>query len=486
MAKPQDYLWKIDKFYGGESEDDQIGRNPGSFREGTVGFDIFASIGKLQVAKKPVKDSSTVVVDIIKWMDVVPSGDMYAYGEDAIYKETGGTYSLIHALSSGTPNGEGLAYFDEYLYYKWDDKLGRFDLSSTWSDSWQTGLTVTEFSPMLRFKNYLLVGHGRYIGTVDDVGTWDADRLTLPPGYYARSIFKIGRYSAILATFGESISGSDDGHCFLWDGTSQNYIDDFPVTGNPHAGIALGNRMIWIAGSEPVIQKSLGGIAEDMHVIPNVGVGKTALVWPGAIDMWRNRAYFGISDGTSTTVKRVVRAYGAKSSAFPDAVNPEFPMSTLSQTGTTVQITAVKRVGTTIRFAWRDGDTKGIDEVDTTLLQASATYRSLSFDNQGSPYEKVPAYLCIELINPIAADESVRVRISNKPFADPTFSDNTNYVEYTETTVNTTLIRVPLNSTSVQIRSRDIHVEVVSGGTAATKPEIKRIWTAVAEETDSI
>lgn len=486
MARQDNYLWKLDKFFGGESEDDRIGRNPGSFREGTVGFDIHSSSGKLQVAKKPVKDSGSVIVDVIKWIEINPSnGDMYAYGEDAIYKETGGTYTLTHPLSSGTPNGEGLCDFDGYLYYRWDDKLGRFDYNSTWTDSWQTGLEVVDFSPMLRFKNYLMVGHGRYIGTVDDVGTWDPDRLTLPPGYFARSIFKVGRYSAILATRGSSISGSEEGHCFLWDGTSQNYIDDFPVTGNPHAGIALGNKLVWIAGSEPVIQKSLGGIAEDIHVIPNVGVGKTAEVWPGAIDVWRNKVHFGISDGTSTTVKRVVRTYGAKSSGFPDAVNPEFPMSSGSQSGDSVQITAVKRIGTTIRFACRDGNDKWIDEVDTTLLQANATYRSLAFDND-SPFTKVPPYLCIELVNALAANESVRIRITNAPYSDPTFSTSSNYVEHTETTVGTTLIRVPLASTSVQIRSRDLAIEVYVGGSAATKPEIKRVWIPVDEETDSI
>lgn len=485
--RPENYLWKIDKFNGGEAEDSRIGRNPGSFRNGTYGFDIFTDSGKLQVAKKPVKDSSTTIVDVIKWMEINPSnGDMYAYGEDAIYKETGGTYSLVHSLSSDSPNGQGLCDFDGYMYYRTATQLGRFDYASSWTDDWQTGLTsVSDFSPMMRFKNYLMVGHGRYVGTVDDVGTWNATRLTLPPNYKVRHIFKVGRYSAILAIRGSVITDSEEGWCFLWDGTSQTYVDDFPITGNPHAGMALGNRLIWIAGTPPTLQRSLGGAAEDIHVIPGLAVGETAEVWPGAIDVWRNKVYFGISDGTAASVLRVVRAYGAKSSGFPDAINPEFPASSGTIQGTTLQITAVKRIGTTLRFAVRDGANKWIDEVDTSQLQSSARYRSLSFDNE-SPFDKVPPELDIELINPIATNESVVVKISNKPYADPSFADTTNYVTHTESTVGTTLIRVPLNSQSVSIRSRDLHFEIVCGGSAATKPEIKRIWIPVSEQADQI
>lgn len=485
------YLWKIDRFNGGESEDSRIGP-PGSART-LIGFDIHADSGKLVLASKPVKHSSTTITKLTKWIEYVTSnGKTYAYGEDTIYEEDSDTYTAVRTVAAGTPNGQGLCDFDGYLYYRTGTTLGRFDYSATWNDSWQTGLqSMTDFAPLMAFKNLMLVANGRYVGTVDDVGTWEATRLTFPPGYTVRSFSKAGSYAVIMLMKGTSITDSDEGYMALWDGNSVTYNEIIPVNGNPHAAIGKNNKIYIISGTQPVIQQSLGGPAEDLFRIPDVGKGKTAEVYPGAIDIWDKKIYYGISAGTSTTVIRAVRSWGAKNAAFPEVSNPEFVTSQADisagtgYTGTTVQITAVKRVGTTLRFAWKNGSDYGIDEVDTTQKQAYGLYRSLAFDRE-SPYEKVCSHAIIELINPIATDESVRFRVGTDPYGDESFSDSTKYVGKTESTADTKLIRLPMMSESVQVRSRDLHLEMLIGGTAATKPEIKRLWTMFEEADDTL
>lgn len=479
------YFWKIDRWNGGLSEDSRIGL-PGAFRYG-LGLDYRSDSGLLKVANKPVKDSDTTVDQIVKWIEINPAnGDMYAYAGDEIYKETGGTYSVARTLSGDSPNGQGLCDFNGYLYFRKATVLGRFDYASTWTESYQTGLTSTStFSPMCRFKNLLLVGHGRYVATLDDIATWTLARLTLPPGYVVRSIFRAGSFAVILAIRGSAVADSEEGLMFLWNGTSDQYNDVIPLDGNPHAGISHNNKIIIIAGTTPSIQESLGGMFDIVYTLPNVGDGKTAEVFPGAIDLWRNMVHFGISDGTSTTLLRAIYNWGSRNKKFPDTLNPEFPISTGTLTGTGVQITAVKRIGTTIRYAWKDGSSYGIDEIDTAQFQTSGIYRSLAFDRT-SPYFKTGVRIMVELANKINTNETVTCKISPDPYEDPTFAVSAEIVSATLSTVDARVLEIALVSDAIPIRSRDLHLELTLGGSAATKPVVKRVWTEIIEDSDQM
>lgn len=490
--KTNTYLWKIDKYNGGEAEDSRIGP-PGSARY-LIGFDIHEDTGKLVVARKPVKQSASIVTKLIKWIEYVQSsGKTYFYGEDTIYQETGGSYSVVRTILSGTPNGQGMALFNGYLYYRTATTLGRYDLDATWNDSYQTGLqAVTTFCPMKTFKNLMLVGNGRYLGTLDDVGTWNPTRLTFPVGYYVKALSVAGSLAVILISKGTAITDSNEGYLVFWNGTSQTYDSLIPIDGNPHAVAVRNNRIYIIAGTPPVIQQSLGGVAEDLFTIPNVGIGKTAEVYPGAIDVWNKKIYYGISDGTSTSVLRVVRSWGSKNAAFPEVSNPEFPTSQADVenddglTGTTVQITALKQIGTTIRYAWKSGSSYGVDVVDTTQYQACGILRSLAFDRE-SPYEKLPDHTICELVNDIQGGETVRIRVGFNPYGDEAFAIQSDYIEKIENTEGNRLVRVPMNISSVSSpRSRDLHVEILVKGDGDTRPEVKRLWTRFDEESDTL
>jgi nitrogen fixation-related uncharacterized protein len=488
MAKiipEQKYYWKIDRWNGGLSEDSRVG-NAGSARY-MVGYDIRSDSGLLKVARKPTKDSGTSIEKLIKWIEPHPTnGDIYFYGGDTIYLKHITTYSAAHVMTLDSPNGQGLADFDGYLYYRSATQLGRFDYNATWDDDWQTGLeTTSTFSVLERFKNFLLVGHGRYVGTVDDVGTWNATRITLPPGYNVRDIFRCGSWAVILAIRGNTVKDSDDGMMFLWNGTSQTYDDWIPLDGNPHAGISNKNKIIVITGQAPVIQESLGAVASMKMAIPKVNDGDTAEVFPGAMDLWRNMPHFGISDGTSTSVIRAVYNWGVKNSRFEDALNSEFPISTGTLLGTGVQITALKKIGTTIFYAWKDATAYGIDKIDTAAFQTSGIYRSLAFDRV-SPYEKTGFKVMVELAGALKTNESVTIKISGDPYDDESFTDTANIASITETTTGLKLIELPLTVNAIPIKSRDLHLEITAGGTAATKPVIKRVWTELMESQDTM
>lgn len=488
------YFWPIQRWNGGLSEDSRIGLQ-GAFRAGQ-GLDIRSDTGLLSIANKVVNDSGTNVNKLISW--IVPAlsqgnGDGYYYGQDTIYKRAGsnGAWSVAHSLTTDSPNGQGMAEFNGRLYYRTATKLGQYDYT-TWNDSFQTGLTSSsKWGPLCAFKNYLLVGHGNYVATLDQVGVWTLQRLTLPPGYNVRHIFSAGSVAIILAGRGSSITDATDGIAFTWRGASPNYDDYIPLHGNPHAGIAYNNRIYVITGMDPILETTQGGQSIIEQGIPATGLGKTAEVYPGAITTWRNLIHFGLSDGTSSTVWRGVYNFGAKNAKFPNALNPEFPITTTNSSGTTVQITAVQQFGNSLHIAWKDTTTGvtqqyGVDTIDITKYQTTATYKSLYYDHE-DPFTKRPKRLILELSKPLNTGESVTAKLSGNPYSDPEFTDTTSLMTASITAVGDTFVDIPVESmTTGFIASRDLQFELTLTGPGTSTPFVKRVMTFIEPEVDII
>ena len=184
------YFWKQEKFYG-LSDDSKLGR-VGAFRYG-IGANVRSDTGFFTVAGKPILHSGSSVKKEIDWIvDRQGTNEVYNYGEDTIYLEKDGAYSAVRVLGSDSPNGQGMCEFNGSLYYRTSTELGKYDYS-TFNDTYQSGFsTCRKWSPMCTYLNMLLIGHGRYIATLDDIGTFTLRRLTLMPGYNVRHIFKSG------------------------------------------------------------------------------------------------------------------------------------------------------------------------------------------------------------------------------------------------------------------------------------------------------
>lgn len=485
------YFWAVAGWQGGLSEDDWIGLQ-GAFRYGS-GIDIRNNTGLLSLAPQVANDSGTNVNKLISWIEPALSqnnGDEYYYGQDTIYKRTsGGLWSIARSLSADSPNGQGMAEFGNALYYRTATQLGRYDYT-TWNDSFQTGLTTSsKWGPVCAFKNYLLVGHGNYVASLDQVGLWTLQRLILPPGYNVRHIFVAGSVACILATRGINISDSNAGIVFTWRGASPNYDDYIPLHGNPHAGISYNNRIYVVTGKDPIIETTQGGESTALQGIPNVGLGNTAEVYPGAMALDRNLIHFGISDGTSASIWRGVYTFGAKNAKFTTALSPELPISTGHITGTSVQITAVKQIGTSFRIAWKDtGSTQqyGVDTINLTHFQTAGVYDSLFFDH-GDPFLKIPKRLIVQLAKPLGSNESVTVQISGNPYSDPTFTDTSSMMTSTLSTVGMLYQDIPIESMSDGfIQSRDLKMRINLTGPGTSTPSLKRVMVFIEPQVDVI
>ena len=100
--------------------------------------DIYDDSDSLTLNPKTVKDSSSVVVDLIKWIvEGHPyTTKLYGYGDAGhIYSEDAGTWADLRTVSGGA--GQGLAVLERALYYATSTTLGRYqyiDSTPTFND----------------------------------------------------------------------------------------------------------------------------------------------------------------------------------------------------------------------------------------------------------------------------------------------------------------------------------------------------------------
>lgn len=73
---------------------------------------------------------------------------------------------------TGCTSGKSIAYLKGTLYYLFHagtgatgGHIGAYDLSSAFSNSWQTGLNTATLMPVATKEDIMLFGHGRYVGT---------------------------------------------------------------------------------------------------------------------------------------------------------------------------------------------------------------------------------------------------------------------------------------------------------------------------------
>ena len=385
-------LWLINKYFGGLSSGEKRGIE-GSFKYGE-NLDIRSDPDGLKPSFKLTKNSSTIIADLPKW--IIPVGtNFYAYGDvGKIYKKTT-SWELLQTTSSAA--GQGLAYFNDYVYYRQNTQLGRYGLisgSPSFTDNYKTGLTsITDHAPIMPFTNKMLVANGRYLATLDDSEVWSATALTLPPDEKIRALADLGDYAAIGTWKGSTVSNFSKGRIYFWDGTSTTYNSFIEVSGAVNAILNYKNIILTIIGSvgDLYALSGAGGQAlkiKRMSLLPSAG--KFVEVYPGAVGDWKDIAYFGAyGDSDDTTVLKGVYTYGSTDKDYPQALNFEHLISTGTKTGNNTKVGAVCGTGpTSFYVGWRDGSSYGIDLIDTTTYTATCYYQPLMFDGGEAYREK--------------------------------------------------------------------------------------------------
>jgi len=339
------------------------------------------------------KVSATTVTDLVKWIvsGTPYDSNTYAIGDTGrFYKiDSGGTWSLIKTVSNC--KGQGLELYNDYLYYTQNTQIGRYGPLSgapAATDNWNTGLTDTSgtgIGPIKVFKEGFAVAHGPYVAWYDG-STFTVRRLSFPPDIYTRCISPLDEYLVFGVSKGTSLTASEQGLLFYWDGsaTTFNFFAEVNV-GGVYSMTNYRNRLMFVAGGYGDLYAiSAGGYTSPQRLerLPNITMGNTVEIASGAMTTYKGQLYIGggLSTNTTSFIHGAYR-YGSLVDSYPEGLYYDATISTGTETGTSVSIGAVKGIGSALYIAWKDGSTYGVDKLtDSNSAVATYSYESLLID----------------------------------------------------------------------------------------------------------
>jgi hypothetical protein len=301
--------------------------------------DVFSTLGNAKCQYALVSDSTTPNENCI--MSVAPSGDVYHFSTESgkIWKQSSGTYSLIHTNANGAHSG--CKYFNGRLYYSAGTKLGYFDMSSTWSDSAHTFTKSATFRPMLELENELIIGNGHYIAAVDMTFSFQDNALDLPSQYTVSALSSSGTYVIIGTTQGESIHTCKS---YLWDGISNSWSEEDVIPENGvNFFIEVDNGTYAQCGTTGNIYQVSGS-----RFTLYTNIRETTKWNPYVSSVLDNKAIFGVNEK--------IFSFHRPTAAFPFAVVNEYTITTgsvegLATAGTQLYVSTgsnIDKIGTSL------------------------------------------------------------------------------------------------------------------------------------------
>jgi hypothetical protein len=459
-------------FNGGIGDSDKEGLR-GSFYLAR-NLEIFYEPTNLTLQPKTTKDSGTTVADLVKWCVSGSPHDTntYFYGSAGkIYKRTSaGEWSLLQTTSNS--GGQGFEIYDDYIYYTQDTQVGRYGPLSgeaAFDDDWQTSLndtSNTDIAPIKAFAGGLAVANGNDLGWWDGA-TWDQDHLVFPPGYNIRSLEVIDEFLAIGVHKGTSVSSSDSGIVFFWDGasTTYNFFVIIPE-GGINAIVNSRNRLLTIVGASAEIYLNYQPF-QKVHRIPYLANNKYVTILPGAVGSWRGQTLIGVSGVTDdASLPQGVYQWGSKSDKYNETLNLAYTPSHGETAGTDIKIGCVKGLGDTLFIGWQHDTTYGVDKITTAASPfASGTYESLIFDDNRCLHPK-QALTLKATHKPLVTGESVQLGYKVNRAASYT-TDTAN------STVGSTETRLPIPNADA--RFLEFQFECILATSVSTSPTITSI-----------
>lgn len=365
---------RFDKFYNGigKSAYDQSGFH------NLVSCDIKSNIGKVKSGLALAKESGTTVTELCKNVVVDTVGNSYWFSTTSgkTWKRTsGGVWSLANTNANGAC--DGAAYYNGYIYYVSGINIGRFDLSSTWNDSWDTLNTTAADAPMVEQNLQLFIGNSRVIASINSSGTLNKTALDLPVGQVVKAL---ATYETDLI-IGTKVA-SDVRKCgvYRWDTYSDSWtIDDQIEVNGVNIFIYADNNLLAQIGSNADIYSYNGAKMEKYLQLRN---GDTAV----------NVTLTSSANISGTPIFATGKGIFSFSRPAPDmdyAQNIEY----ISSQGQSITVGGLAVVGTTVLFAWEDGSSHGVDALSANRASGVITtpIAEGSFNNVIVKYSSLPA-----------------------------------------------------------------------------------------------
>lgn len=214
FSKPKAFV----DFYKGQGESDYVG----SFSR-LINVDVYSELGVAKAQLALARESETMI-DEPCYIAVDGDGNAYFFSKTSgkrWKRSSGGAYSSLTS-NTNTSGHKGAEYYNGYVYYATNTKLGRLKLSDgTFTDNWQT-LNSGEH-PFHKFDLILYIGNGSDIAQVDDTGTFSSSGLDINDEYQVKALISKGDDLIVLA------NSSVDSRVYRWNTIASSWTYSDPV-----------------------------------------------------------------------------------------------------------------------------------------------------------------------------------------------------------------------------------------------------------------
>ena len=272
-------------------------------------------------------------------------------------------------------------------------------------------VTDTDFHPVARMLQFLVIGNERYVATYE-ASLYYPNKITLPAGYHVRCFAYYREYLAIGTTRGTSITQQDAGRIYFWDGiaSTYNYYVDVPE-GGINAMLGSKGRLWVLAGYQGDLLLYQGGdSADQIKRLPLIADDKYVVTYPDAIAMWRMLVRWGVSgESDSSELMKGVYTYGAQNVRYQESLSYDYPISTGSYLSS-VKVGMLKVVDKKLFIGWQDNVAYGVDYIDfENTPQSTGEVQHMIVDN-GGVWKQKEVMTIVAKFEPLNTGESVDIK----------------------------------------------------------------------------
>lgn len=341
------------------------------------------------------------------------------------------------------------------------------------------------YHPMAQFLNFLAVGNERYVAELQAGNIYNPHQLTLPAGYRVRCFAFWGQYIAIGTWRGTSITDTDIGDVFFWNGTDSTFSDRIAIPeGSVNCMFGSQNQLFMIAGYEGKLISYAGGSlytgmarTEKIDSIPLMAPGEYMEVAPGGMTMWRSILRIGAALNTNSThLHEGLYGYGRLNTQYPYSMVYDHPLSLGDQQTSMVKTGGVFASGQNFYMGWQNGNTFGIDNINVANASySSATLEMLITDLGQITKRKLPLNFRADF-EPLIAGQSVTLKYKHN--RESTWHIIGDSVQST--------VGAPFTTGHIDDASNEIQLAIDVTNTAATTPSIIQLTLEAEGEEEAI
>lgn len=336
----------------------------------------------------------------------------------------------------------------------------------------------TNWHPALFFKNQLIIGNERYVATWD-LALYTPNKLTLGAGFTVRTITMVDEFVVIGCSRGDSIGDTEEGRIYFWDGIQPtfNYYKDTPL-GMVNALHNSKNRLMSILGQKGAIYFGAEPFQklQDLQLLSSEA---TVEVYPGAVTEWQGKTYIGYAGSTSSDdiedTYLGVYELGSRTSGEQEALTHAQTISTGTEAGTTLEVSAVAAFGNDLYVAWRDDSSYGVDKASIDSdAQTSGAIETLIFDANSPNKQKISHGMKVTFESlPSGCTITPKYKIDRASSWTSLTTEDTDGETVTES-----------HTLGVRFREIEFGVDIVSGGNYPKITGIYLFFDDAAEEDD--